>query len=264
MFSRLQRSLVSIEIHGETERYEVLECLAFSSQRRRMSVLVKSLDSGQVLVFSKGADDKLVPLSQDSSRAFEASIENFSRKGLRTLVACVRLIADRKVEAAILSELRDAKLAMNDRDLRVGEVYAAIERDLNLLAVCAIRDELADQVKSTLISLKKAAIKIWMVTGDKTSTAIQIGRSCGLLYSIEQMVEIDENHLDRLVCAERENQVYGVAITGHAFVQAKSTHEKKLRTCLMNASVCIIARSSPEQKSDIVEFVRAEDKVGKI
>jgi len=52
---------------------------------------------------------------------------------------------------------------------------------LILLAATAIEDKLQDEVDTTIDALKNAGIKVWVLTGDKVETAINIGYSCKLL-----------------------------------------------------------------------------------
>lgn len=56
-----------------------------------------------------------------------------------------------------------------------------IEQNFTLIGSTAIEDKLQDEVEDTIKSLKSAGIKIWVLTGDKIETAINIGFSCGLL-----------------------------------------------------------------------------------
>lgn len=45
----------------------------------------------------------------------------------------------------------------------------------------AIEDKLQDGVPQTIANLQMAGIKIWVLTGDKQETAVNIGYSCQLL-----------------------------------------------------------------------------------
>ena len=56
-----------------------------------------------------------------------------------------------------------------------------IENNLTLVGSTAIEDCLQDGVEDTLKKMREAGIKVWMITGDKIETAINIGRSCGLI-----------------------------------------------------------------------------------
>lgn len=56
-----------------------------------------------------------------------------------------------------------------------------IEHDLELVGSTAIEDRLQDEVKDTVEFMRRANIKVWVLTGDKVETAINIGISAGLL-----------------------------------------------------------------------------------
>ena len=61
------------------------------------------------------------------------------------------------------------------------EVQELIEKDLQLVGGTAIEDKLQEDVDVCIHKLKQAGIKIWVLTGDKIETAINIGFSCKLL-----------------------------------------------------------------------------------
>ena len=61
------------------------------------------------------------------------------------------------------------------------KVSAEIETNMTLVGSTAIEDRLQEDVQTTIVSLKEAGIKVWVLTGDKIETAIQIGYATGLL-----------------------------------------------------------------------------------
>lgn len=50
---------------------------------------------------------------------------------------------------------------------------------MELLGATAVEDALQDNVRDTLESLRHAGIKVWVLTGDKVETALNIALSCG-------------------------------------------------------------------------------------
>ena len=56
-----------------------------------------------------------------------------------------------------------------------------IEFDFELIGSTAIEDKLQEDVGQTIYDIKKAGIQVWVLTGDKVETAINIGFSCRLL-----------------------------------------------------------------------------------
>ena len=78
-------------------------------------------------------------------------------------------------------EYYQAELATDSRDDKLDEVADKMERELRFVGVTAIDDKLQTGVPDTIFNLKRAGIKIWVLTGDKQETAINIGTSCRLL-----------------------------------------------------------------------------------
>jgi magnesium-transporting ATPase (P-type) len=85
----------------------------------------------------------------------------------------------------------NAKNAVADRAQRLEEVALEYERDLELVGATAIEDKIQDGVPETIANLMQCGIKVWVLTGDKQETAINIGYSCKLL--TEQMEVIRVN-----------------------------------------------------------------------
>ena len=56
-----------------------------------------------------------------------------------------------------------------------------MEKCSTIIGATAIDDKLQEDVGPTIKYLKEAGIKIWVLTGDKVETAINIGYSCQLL-----------------------------------------------------------------------------------
>ena len=55
-----------------------------------------------------------------------------------------------------------------------------LEKDLTLIGITGVEDELQDEVFNCLRDFREAGIQLWMLTGDKGETAREIGTSCGL------------------------------------------------------------------------------------
>lgn len=111
---------------------------------------------------------------------FSIFLKKFASEGLRTLV-----LAERTIDENFFNRWRrrqqEAALASNSRDSKLEAIYEEIECDMKLVGVTAIEDKLQDGVPETIANLQMAGIKIWVLTGDKQETAINIGYSCQLL-----------------------------------------------------------------------------------
>ncbi|RWV91818.1 hypothetical protein GW17_00045861 [Ensete ventricosum] len=73
---------------------------------------------------------------------------------------------------------RDPLLARGEER---GDVAELIEKSLILIGCTAIEDKLQDGVPACIETLSQAGIKIWVLTGDKMETAINIAYACNLI-----------------------------------------------------------------------------------
>lgn len=74
-----------------------------------------------------------------------------------------------------------ASAALKNREEQMNDIAEKIENELILVGSTAIEDKLQDEVAETISFIKDAGIKLWVLTGDKIETAINIAFSCALL-----------------------------------------------------------------------------------
>ena len=167
-----------VMFRSKERNYELLHTLEFDSTRKRMSVLVKDLETEQIILFCKGADNavfsKCVTGDKDSCNS---AIEGFSQKGWRTLALSYKIISDSEYDyydKLLLDSYND----ITNRDQRVRTAFDEIESNLTLIGATAVEDKLQEDVENTLETLRFSGIKIWVLTGDKIETAINISSSC--------------------------------------------------------------------------------------
>ena len=195
------------------EQYQQLAEFEFSSDRKRMSVIVRAkavgghaLQGGQggggvhggLRIYVKGADDMILQrLAPGQLRpgpggksVVEKQIDEYAASGLRTLVMAYRDISDAEW-AAFQSDFNAAKAAMTGREEATNACYERLEQNLVLLGATAIEDKLQDAVPETISLLKEANIKIWMCTGDKYSTAQTIAQTCALWPAGSDLLSIE-------------------------------------------------------------------------
>ncbi|XP_049503491.1 phospholipid-transporting ATPase IB [Panthera uncia] len=188
---------VIIEAMGQEQTFGILNVLEFSSDRKRMSVIVRT-PSGQLRLYCKGADNVIFErLSKDSKYMEETlcHLEYFATEGLRTLCVAYADLSEQEYEEW-LKVYQEASTILKDRAQRLEECYEIIEKNLLLLGATAIEDRLQAGVPETIATLLKAEIKIWVLTGDKQETAINIGYSCRLVSQNMALILLKEDSLD--------------------------------------------------------------------
>ncbi|KAL8161555.1 hypothetical protein V2J09_013044 [Rumex salicifolius] len=163
--------------------YEILNVLEFNSVRKRQSVICRYQD-GRLVLYCKGADtviyERLVEGNGELKRITRQHLEEFGSAGLRTLCLAYKNL-DSDVYQSWNEKYIQAKSSLRDREKKLDEVAELIERDLILIGSTAIEDKLQEGVPTCIETLSRAGIKIWVLTGDKMETAINIAYACNLI-----------------------------------------------------------------------------------
>ncbi|KAG0021960.1 hypothetical protein BGZ80_001337 [Entomortierella chlamydospora] len=174
-----------LEIMGQPRDYKVLNILEFNSNRKRMSIILRPPEGGIVLV-CKGADSVIyerLDNADEQSKLREDTLldlERFANEGLRTLCLAYRKISEEEYKEWVV-EYEEACNTIHNRDENIENACEGIEHSLILLGGTAIEDRLQVGVPECIALLSRAGIKLWVLTGDKTETAINIGFACNLL-----------------------------------------------------------------------------------
>lgn len=194
VFKNRTSTTIEIDVLGKTETYELLAILDFNNVRKRMSVIVRAPNNGnKIILYCKGADSVIFehlgsgPTSNKVRDMTTDHLEHFAGVGLRTLCLAKKELSE-EVYLKWQKEFHNACTSIEEREEKVDKCYEDIERDLQLLGATAIEDKLQDNVPQTIANLIAANIKVWVLTGDKQETAINIGYSCELLN--DEMCEI--------------------------------------------------------------------------
>ncbi|XP_012541419.1 phospholipid-transporting ATPase ID isoform X2 [Monomorium pharaonis] len=182
VFKERSPNSITIEVMGKKEIYELLCILDFNNVRKRMSVILRK--DGHLRLYCKGADSVIYErLKKDSDEIMAKTLDHlnkFAGEGLRTLCLSVRDL-DESFFNNWKQRHQEAALSQEHRDDKLDAIYEEIEKDMSLLGATAIEDKLQDGVPQTIANLSLAGIKLWVLTGDKQETAINIGYSCQLL-----------------------------------------------------------------------------------
>lgn len=278
---------IILNVLGDEREYKVLNTLEFNSSRKRMSAIIRMPD-GRIILFCKGADSVIYSRlrkgeQQDLRKSTAEHLEMFAREGLRTL--CIAQKELDESEYRTWNKDHDlAAAAILDREEKLETVSDVIERDLTLIGGTAIEDRLQDGVPDTIALLGDAGIKLWVLTGDKVETAINIGFSCNLLSNEMDLIvfKADEDQVGAAE-AELDKHLASLGITGseveleaarknheppgptHAIVidgdSLKLVLEPELRRkflllCKKCKSV-LCCRVSPSQKAAVVSMVKS-------
>ncbi|NXK95009.1 AT8B3 ATPase, partial [Formicarius rufipectus] len=193
VFVARTQDTITISELGRTRTYQVLAMLDFNSDRKRMSVLVRD-PQGTIRLYTKGADSVVLERLRCRGRreaVTERALDLFAEETLRTLC-----LASKEVSEAEYQEWgrrhHEATVLLQDRAQELDRLYEEMEQNLELLGATAIEDKLQDGVPETIQLLKLGNIKVWVLTGDKRETAMNIGFACRLLTDDMEILEEKE------------------------------------------------------------------------
>ncbi|KAE9146993.1 putative phospholipid-transporting ATPase [Phytophthora fragariae] len=267
-------------------KYTILNVNEFNSTRKRMSITLRTED-GRYFLYCKGADNVMMPRSKidEHTAKMDEELKRFASEGLRTLVICSKELTEEEYLAWDVM-YQEAVTSLTNRDELLEEVAELIETEMKIVGASAIEDKLQKGVPTAIANLAQAGIKIWMLTGDKEETAINIGHACQLINDGMRLLIVNCEDLDDL--GRQVDKIYklddvqshinsnkvsshlalvcdGKAMV-HVFPPKNATSERALHAAkvlsqmiLEISSVCqavIACRVSPAQKADIVNLIR--------
>uniref|UniRef100_A0A146X6U7 Phospholipid-transporting ATPase n=1 Tax=Fundulus heteroclitus TaxID=8078 RepID=A0A146X6U7_FUNHE len=278
----------------DVETYELLHVLNFDPVRRRMSVMVRP-KTGEILLFCKGADSSIFPrVKQNEVESIRTHVERNAIDGYRTLCVAYKLLSAEEY-AKVDADLREARLALQDRDEKLMAVYNQVETEMTLIGATAVEDQLQEEAAQTMEALQGAGMKVWVLTGDKMETAKSTCYACGLFTKHTELLELTlrtledggrrrEERLHDLMSEYHKKAVqdappvksgitrswsvagndYGFIIDGASLSMVLSTSSESNSNCYKklfleickNCTAVLCCRMAPLQKAQIVRLVK--------
>ncbi|CAI2727712.1 unnamed protein product [Schistosoma spindalis] len=177
----------------------VLRILPFDSQRKRMSIIFRHPYTNEPILFTKGADSSIMNRldntglnSREIITATQEQIDHYSRMGLRTLVIAERLLTEEELQEW-LKEVYEIETGNENSTEAMMIMMDKLERNFILLGATGIEDRLQNGVPETIDALREAGMHVWMLTGDKQETAVNIARSANLITSQHRVMYINSH-----------------------------------------------------------------------
>ncbi|XP_010236944.1 phospholipid-transporting ATPase 2 isoform X1 [Brachypodium distachyon] len=264
-----------IHFNRRVVQYEILDVLEFTSDRKRMSVLISDSESGKIFLLSKGADEAILPLAYSGQqiKTFIDAVDKYAQLGLRTLCLAWRELGLQEyLEWSRL--FKEANSALIDREWKVAEVCQKLEHTLDILGISAIEDRLQAGVPETIEILRQSGINFWMLTGDKQSTAIQIALLCNLISSEPkgQLLYINGKTEDevarslervlltmRITSSEPKEQELAFVVDGWALEIILTRYKEAFTELAVLSKTAICCRVTPSQKAQLVKLLKSCD-----
>ncbi|XP_001964882.3 phospholipid-transporting ATPase VA isoform X2 [Drosophila ananassae] len=282
--------LVSMPTTGTPVEYEILKILPFDSSRKCMSIVVRRTGTQEIVLYTKGADSSIMPVlapcPNNSPEGIlreqtQQQLDRYAREGLRILV-----MAKRTLNSADYTDWwarhQEIEMSLENRERRLRDSFAKLESNLTLLGATGIEDRLQDGVPETIASLLAAGVSVWVLTGDKPETAINIAYSAKLFTQQMELIKLTARSRDAAETAinfyltDIENAKttsslgYGqtlrkkqraLVVDGKTLTFILDPKSKLILPFLRLAKRCasvLCCRSTPLQKAYLVKVVKEE------
>jgi len=271
---------------GKSPEFEVLDVLEFTSARKRMSVVVREPKSGRIRLLSKGADSVMLPLlasgQAEMLRLTEQHLEDHANDGLRTL-----LLTQKGIESGAYGEWSEryrrassdlAELEKKEKELpnEIERLMGELEQGMFLVGSTAIEDKLQHGVPSAIADMGRAGVAVWVLTGDKEETAINIAFACELFDTRTNILVLNlKSHpTAREVLAELKKsgkaagehapsgEKHALDIDGEVIsvVMADPELQIALLELTQHCQSVVACRCAPSQKAQLVQLVKVNVK----
>ncbi|KAK8170391.1 hypothetical protein BC567DRAFT_210210 [Phyllosticta citribraziliensis] len=237
-----------------------------SAQFGRQSIAVSEARSSMQLEEEEDLVEESLVVDESAviERCFQ-HINDFATEGLRTLLYGYRFLDDNEYQSW-KKIYHDATTSLVDRQNMIERAGEMIEQDLELAGATAIEDKLQKGVPQAIEKLRRANIKMWMLTGDKRETAINIGHSCRLIkdYSATTILDFEAGNVEQSIAGAIVDISEGrvahsvVVVDGQTLAMIESDaglHALFFDLVVMADSV-VCCRASPSQKAGLVNMVR--------
>jgi phospholipid-translocating ATPase len=244
-------------------KFHILQVFPFTSETKRMGIIVRDMQTGEITFYLKGADMVMNTVVNYNDWLSEES-GNMAREGLRTLVVAKKILTEDQYND-FEAKYNSARLSVTDRQAKLSAVVESLEREMELLCLTGVEDRLQENVRPTLELLRNAGIKIWMLTGDKLETATCIAKSSHLvkysrhesgsdIHVLKNVSTRTDAHLE--LNQLRRKQGCALIISGESLEICLQYYQHEFMELATSCPAVVCCRCSPTQKALVVQLIQ--------
>ncbi|PSN40754.1 putative phospholipid-transporting ATPase IIB [Blattella germanica] len=240
----IRRDLASMQLRtpsGVTYSYTIMQIFPFTSETKRMGIILKEEHTGEIVFYLKGADVVMSGIVQYNDW-LEEECGNMAREGLRTLVVAKKTLTDEQY-MDFETRYNAARMSVSDRVARVAAVIESLEREMELLCVTGVEDRLQDRVRPTLELLRNAGIK----------SSRLVSRTQGL-HVFKSVVTRTDAHLE--LNTFRKKQDCALVISGDSLEVCLQYYQHEFLELACGCPAVVCCRCSPTQKAEVVRLIQ--------
>lgn len=246
----VDQTAVVIIINGVVTEFSRPINFEFTSKRRRGTCLV--LYEGKQYLFMKGADSVVLERAT-CDPILLTRLQDISENGLRTLLFAYKEVDNYEKIQEEYTRIKNMTVGFEEEMERLQD---ETERGLKTIGISGVEDELQNDVQITLTRLRNANINVWMLTGDKLDTAMNIAATSGLVlpqhHIINVTIDDGDEHFESLKNENFSNSA--IALEGSTLKKFIQDPElcKEFFEITTQCFAVICARCEPSNKGNCV------------
>lgn len=255
------RDNIILKSYNGNSNYKILNMFPFTSETKRMGIIIKNNETDEIVFYLKGADS-VMTLLVGKNDWLDEECGNMAREGLRTLVVARKNISHDEY-LKFNEKLNNAMLSLSNRNIITQNIISAhLEKNLELLGIVGIEDKLQNNVKQTLETLRNAGIKVWMITGDKVETATSIALSSKLvsktqiIKTISKMQNYEEIKRELESISDISQASTALVIDGDSIKTIMDNNISIFAQASSSLPAVVCCRCSPTQKAELVNMIK--------
>ena len=134
----IDKEIKILNTKGVEETYDILANFPFSSETKRMGIILRNKTHNHIIFYLKGAENIMEKfVKEDYKSHIKENAENLACTGLRTLVLSQKII-ENEFYNTWLEKYKNAELAMENRNEKIREVINLLETNMEFLAVSGV------------------------------------------------------------------------------------------------------------------------------
>lgn len=187
----------TVKENGENIKYKILGVNDFTYSRKRFSVVYRTNDEEEAIIYAKGPADNMkqaLALDDKELEAYDKVVAMFQERGYKAVAIGRRQMKDLE-SGEFYRKYQNYKMSLYNQTDDLEALAREVETGLKLVGIVALQDELRPEARETIKMLHDSDIKLWMLTGDNQENALNTGYVTQLL---NKQIELQSIKLDKL------------------------------------------------------------------
>lgn len=194
--------LVDLTWNENVTSFKEIASVKYSKKKKRSRILLKNFAGGGILCV-KGKPETMIPLlniTPIQSEELSTLIEEQESKGQRCTIFSYKHFTNNEIEE-FEGKVKRIRQSLINYEGRIEAMFRDLEKNLKYVGVAGISNKLLINTTETLGKLKKAGIKLWMVSSDSTTSSFNTAMESGIICNSSNLLEMT-NIGNQLSCSK--------------------------------------------------------------